>query len=484
MADDDKQAPDKHKHAVETDQTATARTAGAPRRRSAYATRDLTKGSIPRNLWSLAWPQIGEGFLSVVDHVADLVWAGRLGFQAIAGLGVAQTYIIMTNTARMGLEAGMRSMVARAVGARRIAYANHVVLQSLALATVLGVVMVLAGLFLSVPLLRVVGLSDAVVNQAAGYMQIQFVAMAVMGYHRLSAGALQASGDSLTPFKAAAVTRVTHLVLSPLLIFGVGWFPSMGLPGAAVARLVAEWLGVGMNFFALTRGTSRLHLTLKGFYVDLPLIWRIVRVGAPASVTGMQRSLSQLTFVIIVAPFGDMALAAFGLTRRVENLANQSSRGLGRAAGALAAQNLGAGDAGRAKSSVKWAMIYVVGASLTITALLVAFPEAVASFFSNDSDFVSQAGKWITVLAIGTLSMATVQVYTQAFNGTGDTLAPMVVTVCTVWAVDIPLAFALSNMTSLDQFGVPWAIVIGMSLRVVVFTWYYMRGGWLRTGVV
>lgn len=141
------------------------------------------------------------------NQIADLIWAGRLGFQAIAGLGVAQTYILMLMTARTGLDAGMRSMIARAVGARQIRYANHVLLQGLTLTTVFVVVVVPVGLFLTEPLLRIVGLSDAVVSQAAGYMRIQFMAMAVMSYQRLSGGALQASGDSVTPLKAETVTR-------------------------------------------------------------------------------------------------------------------------------------------------------------------------------------------------------------------------------------------------------------------------------------
>ena len=136
----------------------------------------------------------------------------------------------MLMTARMGLDAGMRSMIARAVGARQIRYANHVLLQGLTLTTVFVVVVVAVGLFLTEPLLRIVGLSDAVVSQAAGYMRIQFMAMAVMSYQRLSGGALQASGDSVTPLKAATVTRVTHLALSPLLIFGVWCSPAWDSP--------------------------------------------------------------------------------------------------------------------------------------------------------------------------------------------------------------------------------------------------------------
>ena len=241
-------------------------------------------------------------------------------------------------------------------------------------------------------------------SQAAGYMRIQIMAMAVMSYQRLSGGALQASGDSVTPLKAATVTRVTHLALSPILIFGVWWFPRMGLPGAATANLVAQLLGVGINFFALASGTGRLHLSLRGYAFDKGLSWRLVKVGAPAAVTGMQRAMSQLIVIGIVAPFGDAALAAFALTRRAENVVNQSSRGLGRAAGALAAQNLGAGYADRAKSSVKWSIIYVSGASLSLAAVFLLFPEAVASFFNGDPEFVARAGRWLSIVAVGYFS--------------------------------------------------------------------------------
>ena len=165
------------------------------------------------------------------------------------------------------------------------------------------------------------------------------------------------------------------------------------------------------------------------------------------------------------------------LTRRAENVVNQSSRGLGRAAGALAGQNLGAGYPDRAKSSVKWSIVYVSGASLSLAAIFVLFPEAVAGFFNGDLEFVTKAGRWLSIVAIGYFSMNAVQVFMQAFNTSGATFAPMVITVSTVWLVEIPLAFSLANLTTLGEFGVPWAIVIGMSLRLVAFLWYYAKGG-------
>ena len=452
-------------------------------RRGRYAGRDLTKGSIPGNLWYLSWPQITESFLSVIDYVADLIWAGRIGFQAIAGLGLAQPFLMMLITVRVGLDAGMRSMISRAVGARKIAHANHVLLQSLTLTTAYSVLMVIVGIAVAEPLIRLMGVGDEVVSQAAGYMRFQLFAMSMMGIQRVTGGALQAAGDSITPLKASSVSRVTHLVLSPFLIFGWWWFPSMDLAGAGAANLIAQTLGAGMNMTALLRGTSRLKLSFKGYYVDYPMIWQILKIGIPASVTGAQRSVSQLIVVFIVAPFGDGALAAFAVSRRAENTVNHASRGLGRASGALAGQNLGAGQKSRAKQSVVWALAYAGVASLLVSALFLVFSEQVAAFFNSDPEFVTRTATWLQVLAVGYFSMNAVQVFTQALNTTGDTFAPMVIMLSTMWLVEIPLAFALANFTDLGEFGVPWAIVTGMTVRMAAYAVYFLRGTWLRTGL-
>ena len=461
-------------------QPATPRT----RRRSALARRDLTQGSIRNHVWYLGWPQVAEGFLGVVDQIADLVWAGRLGFHAIAGLGAAQAYLSTIMMARMGLDSSMRSMIARAVGARRIQYANHVLAQSFMLTLVLALVMIAAGLFLAEPLLRLIGMSDAAVEQGTGYMRVQLVAMACLSYHRLFGGALQASGDSITPLKAALVSRVIHIVLSPILIFGWLGLPSLGLTGAAYARLVAEVIGTGMTYWALRSGRGRISLHFREFRIDFPLIWSLVRQGAPASVTNMQRGVSQLVVVGVAAQFGDVALAAFALARRAENVVNQSSRGMGRAAGALASQNLGAGHIDRARSAVRWGMGIGLCMAAPFLALLLAFPEPVAGFFNTDSEFIAISSTWLLVATIGYIFMCPVQIFTQAFNTSGSTFAPMVITVATMWAFEIPLTFILANFSPLGHLGIPAAIVGGMALRMVAFTWYYFKGAWLRTGLI
>ena len=216
------------------------------------------------------------------------------------------------------------------------------------------------------------------------------------------------------------------------------------------------------------------------------MIWSILKIGVPASVTGAQRAVSQLIVVFMVAPFGAGALAAFALSRRAENTVNHASRGMGRAAGALAGQNLGAGSYSKGRGNrLIWALIYAGGASVVACRQSSWHSRSpIAGFFNSDAEFVAQASIWLQILAVGYLSMNAVQVFTQAFNTTGDTFAPMVIMLTTMWLVEIPLAFALSQYTGLAEFGVPWAIVIGMTLRMAAYIVHFYRGTWLRTGLM
>ena len=446
--------------------------------------RDLTRGSVPRNLWNMAWPQMADSALTVVDQIADLFWAGRMGYKTIAGLGVAQTYILIYSTARIGLDAGMRAMISRAIGANDREYANHVLLQALTMTFIWTLVVGGLGIIFTDKLLSVVGVSGAVVESATMYMQLQFVAYSMQNFIRLTGGALNAAGDSINPLKAVTVSRGVHILSSPFFIFGWLWFPDMGIAGAAAANIVAQLLGLIMNLVVLHKGNSGLKLSFKSYRVDIILIWRLFRVGLPAAMTSMQRSISQLVLLVCVSRFGDAPVAAFALSRRVENIVNNTSRGLGRASAAVAGQNLGAGYLNRAKSSLSWALVYSAILSAIAMTLYLLFTEEIAAVFNGDPNFIGHMTTWLIILAIATFPMSSVQVLTHGISNTGATVAPMNITLTTMWLIEIPMAFGLALLTPLDSGGVPWGIACGNGVRCLAFLWYFHRGSWLKSGVI
>ena len=468
-------------------------------RRPARYGKDLTKGSVPRNLWWLAWPQMVENVLNVVDQLADLVWAGFISASAIAGVGIGQSYKMLVMTGRLGLDTAMRATVSRAIGAVNPALANHYALQGFTLSAGYSLIMVLIGVFLTVPLMRVLGLSEDIIDAGSLYLRIQFIGTGAMAFRQTSGSALVASGDAITPMKATMLTRATHIALTPFLIFGWLGLPEMGIAGAAMADVLAQSLGAAWNLNVLFRGSSRLHLSLKGYRVDFPVLGRLIRIGAPASVTGMERSIAQLVVVGLAAQFGTLAVAAFSLGRRTENLAQLGSGGLGRASGVLVGQNLGAGEPERARGTVKWALLFVFTIGLALTVLLFAMAPLLVKLFTRDAELVALATTWLRIQALSLVFLGAGQVLGQSFNTAGDTMAPMLVTLLSMWVLEIPLALMLTGATHtfglfgmpftlpvlahLNEFGIAWAIVIAMVARFALYVPYFMAGRWLRVKV-
>lgn len=454
-------------------------------RRSLTTTRDLTEGGVRRNLWFLAWPQMLGGVFNASDQIADLFWAGRVvGFGAIGGIGVAQTYGQLLMMARMGLDTGMQALISRAVGAKRIDLANHVVLQAFTLTALLSLVLVLLGIACAPVLLRILGVSAEVAAVTVTYLQFQFISAGVHSLRQTTGSALQASGDSLTPMKSTIASRLLHLGLTPFLIFGWMNLPEMGIAGAAVANVVAQAVGFAWNVYALGSGKSLLHLQVSAFQLDLPLMARIIKIGTPAAATQMERGFSEILLIRLVSPFGDVALAAYALTRRLERITNIGSQGMGRASGVLVGQNLGAGRPERARSTVKWAIAYVLVIRGIAGIFLIVFPAFFVSIFSSDPSFIETAIIWLQIQALAGTLLGGGQVFQQSFNVAGDTLAPMLVTFMSMWVLEIPLAFVLSQWTGLGEYGIAWAIFVAMAARFALYGGYYFTGRWLRVQVL
>ncbi len=392
---------------------------------------------------------------------------------------MAQTYVQLARTGRQGLDTAMRAMVARAIGAGDDARANHVAIQAFTLSGGFSILMVFIGVFLTEPLLQIMGIPEGVIAAGADYMRFNFISTGAVAFRMMSGAALQAAGDTLTPMKATTVTRVIHVALSPALVFGWWILPEWGLVGTAVANTLAQSVAVVMNFRALFRGTSRLHLSLEGYRPDFPLLWTLTKTGAPASITAAERALAQLVLVGLVAPYGASTLAAFSLTRRIEMLSHVGAGGIGQSTGVIVGQNLGAGKPERARKAVYWGLIYVNISTFVACALMIAFPRPFLAFFNADPELLDIAVKWLQIQVIGYLVMASGMVFMQSYNTAGDTLVPMVVTLISIWGVQQPLAVLLPDL-GFGQYGIAWAVVVALAVRLLIYVPYFFTDRWAR----
>lgn len=440
--------------------------------------RDWTRGNILHNLLRLSWPMVLGNSLTTVGFTIDAVWVGRLGTTSLAAVGVGGIVIMIVMTALMGLTVGMRAMVARYVGAGDDDAANHVARQSFAVSLSLALVIALTGLFFVDEILGLFGVEPDVVAEGAPYLRIMLFAATAMATRLTAEAVMQASGDAVNPMRIAVSLRLVHLVLSPCLVFGWWLFPRMGIGGTAMANAIAESLGVAFGMWILLSGRSRLHLTLRGFQLDFVIIRRMVRIGLPALVSGLQRSFSNLIMIWLVAPFGTVAVAAHTLNQRVEMILFLPSLALGMASGVLVGQNLGARQPERAEKSAWMAVLVAEGAMLIASAAILLWPDGIARVFTSDPELIAQTGNFLRIAVAGYAFLGVMSVLMNALSGAGDTVPTMIVNVAVLLVVTLPLAYFLPQVGSLGVDGVRWAMVSGMVLPAVAFAVYFRLGSW------
>ncbi|MFC2015237.1 MATE family efflux transporter [Chloroflexota bacterium] len=447
-------------------------------RRTSRFDKDWTQGSIVHNLWSLAWPMMISNSINMLGPTIDMIWVGKLGAASIAGVGISGMIVMMMNSARMGLDMGMRAMIARAIGAGNHEEANHIIQQAIFISGSFSTFMAIIGISLAEPILVLMGVEPDVVSEGAAYMRILFVSSIFMSFRTMAEGAMQASGDTITPMKMVTTFRLFHVALCPFLVFGWWIFPRLGVSGAAVANVFAQSLGMILGMWFLFSGRTRLKPTINNYCLDFSTIMRIVKIAVPASISGMQRSLANLMVMGFIVPFGTFAVAAHTLCQRIEMMIFMPLMAMGMSAGVLAGQNLGAGKPERAEKS-GWGALGMVECFLIVIALGVGlWTENIIHVFTIDPGVVEVTSSFLMIAIIGYLILGFNGVLGQFISGVGDTLPPMVFGMIMVWCVQVPLSYYLPKFTDLGVVGVRWAIVIAIAVGAICNLTYFRMGRW------
>ncbi len=451
-----------------------------PERQATPFSRDLTSGSVFRNLLSLSWPIVVNYGLNTLGPTIDMIWVGKLGAAAIAGVGVAGMAVYVINSTRLGLAMGVRAMVSRFAGAGDVDSANHVAQQGFVISAVFSALLAVGGMLFAEPLLSLMGVEADVVTEGAAYMRIMLVGSAAMSFWMMSDAIMQASGDTIVPMRIAIGVRILHVALAPVLIFGWWIFPSLGVSGAAVTNVFSQSLGAALGLWVLFTGRSRLRLTFRHFRLDPRTIWRLLRIGIPGSVMMTQDSITYFLLTFFMIRFGTLAVAAHTVILRIEMVLFMPAWGVGMAAGILAGQNLGARLPHRAERSGWLATGLGEAMTLVLSSVLFLWPEAVIGVFTSDPELVAVASVYLRIAVVGFLFLALMAVLMQFLSGAGDTVPLMVVGIVMGWLVQLPLAYFLPRVTDMGVLGVRWAMVIGLAVGAIGYLVYFRTGRWKR----
>jgi putative MATE family efflux protein len=447
-------------------------------RKSSSFDRDWTQGPVVKNLLQLSWPMIIMESLFVISQVVDMIWIGRLGPSAIAGVGVAAIVTQLVMAMDFGLIVGVRAMVARFVGAGDMKTANHVAAQALILSASWGALMMLIGMTLARPIIGLFGLEAEVVNQGISYMRVLFAGWITMDLLVMCLYVIQSSGDTIRPMFLEGFLRVIHISLCPFLVLGIGIFPRMGVAGAALSNIISQTIGSIVCLWLLFGGYTRLHLKKNDFRVDFGVMWRILKIGIPALIMNVQRSFGTFILTWLIAPFGTLAVAAHSLASRLEMFIMMPPMALGMGAGVLVGQNLGAQQPARAEKSA-WVAVGLFQAFMTFCSVVILiWAEKIMGIFTTDPGLIDIGSDFIRISAAMFFVMSVATVLQNCIASAGDTVPNMIISIAVIWVTQIPLAWLLSKYTGLGVYGIRWALVISTAVGALVYFAYFRAGRW------
>ncbi|MBN1268080.1 MAG: MATE family efflux transporter [Kiritimatiellae bacterium] len=439
---------------------------------------EITGGSIPLSIVKLTTPMLLGAILQNLQSLIDLFWVGRLGPTAIASVAMSGTVIMVLFPALMGIATGTTALVARAVGGGRYDEASAAVGQSLMLSFVLGGAAAGLGWVISTPLLRLLGAEPDVLAAGVVYLKI-FLAGSFTAFTLfIGNAALQGAGDTHTPTLLMALANVLNIILDPLFIFGVGPLPAMGVAGASLATVLSQAAAAALSVRVLLGGNARLHVRRHHWRPNPAFAWRILRIGIPGSGQMLSRSLMSLVLMGIVASCGTAAIAAYGTGLRFHMILLMPAFALGGSAATMMGQNLGAGRPDRARRAVWTAAVYDMIFMAVAAMIVMPLAPAVIGFFNRDPEVVAIGARYLRLVSPFYVFAGLGIVLGRGVNGAGDTIGPMVITIITLWGLQVPLAVFLSRVLQPPTDGIWWAMVGAFVLQALLMTAWFQIGHW------
>jgi len=441
---------------------------------------DLTTGSIPRHIVTFSLPMLIGSLIQTGSSFINAIWVGQfLGTGALAAVTVSFPIIFTIFGIGMGMTLATNILVSQSVGAKRTDELRRVVDSTTVLVVGLGTLLTLLGEFFAPDILRAMDTPADVLDAAVGYLRIFLVSLPFTFGLMAMRSMYQGLGDSKTSLYFLFAAVVIATVLDPILIFGWLGMPRLGLNGTAWATLFAQ----ASVFIA---AVAYMHISKSAIAPGWPrssnlgpMLWRTLRIGAPASVQQCMVSLGMLVVTGVVNGFGEVSTAAFGAASRIDQIAFMPAINFGMAISTLAGQNLGAGHEGRVRQIFKWGCAFSGAITLVISAPVVLFPETLLRIFIQDPTVIELGSSYLRIVGVCYVVSGVTFVSNGIINGSGATLITTAISMVTLWAVRVPLAYTLSHQMNSVK-GIWYAISLSFFVSLSASMAYYFSGKWKK----
>jgi putative MATE family efflux protein len=439
---------------------------------------DYTEAPIGRSVVLLAVPMVLEMIMESVFVVADVFFVGRLGAEAVATVGITESWMTIMYALAIGLSIGAAATVARRIGEKDPEGAARSAVQSIILGFVAAAVFGVIGASFGPSMLALMGASPEVLQTGSTFSRVMLGGSGTVVLLFLINAVFRGAGDAAIAMRVLWFANAINIILGPCLIFGLGPFPELGVVGASIGTTIGRGSGVLYQLYHLTRRGGRIEVHARHMRLDVPTMRGILRISGNATFQNFVSTASWMGLIRILTGFGSAAVAGNTIGIRILLFAILPSFGVSNAAATLVGQNLGAGKPDRAEAAAWKAGLYNTICLSVVGLVFLLFAPWLISFFTNDPDVTRYGVRCLRIVSAGFLFFGYAMVLTAAFNGAGDTRTPTLIALGCLWAWEIPLAWALAHPLGFGPTGVFVAVSVAFSTMSVVSAWLFSKGRW------
>ncbi len=440
--------------------------------------RDFTSEKLGRAIFLLSVPMVLEMAMESVFAIVDIFFVSKLGAETVAVVGITESLMTVIYALGIGLGTAATAVVSRRIGEKDPKAASRAAGQAILTGAAISLFLAIPSMIFYRDILRLMGVSSESIAEYGGYTLIIMGTNIVIMLLFINNAIFRSSGDAAISMRVLWFANIINIILDPILIFGWGPVPALGVEGAAIATSIGRGLGVLFQFYLLFRGKHRIRLNLRSLVPDWALIRNLVRLSAGATGQYLIATSSWIILVRIISLFGSQAVAGYTIAIRVMVFMLLPSWGISNATSTLVGQNLGAKRPDRAERSV-WITGYVNMVFLGLIGLVLALiPYSFIRLFINDPEVVRYGAECLRIMSYGFVAYGLGMVLVGTLNGAGDTVTPTWINFFCYWILEIPVAYLLSVTFGWKETGVFVSILAAETAMTLLALYFVRRGKW------
>ena len=432
---------------------------------------DLLNADINITLRKMTLPMIVAMVMLMTFGLVDTFFIGMLGTQQLAAISFTFPVTFTVISLNIGLGIGTSAVIARQLGSGLHHQAKETATGALMLTMVLAIVLAIIGVASIEPIFRIMGADPAQLVFIKEYMLVWYCAGVFLAMPMVGNSVLRASGDTKTPSYVMAAGGVINVILDPLLIFGWGPVPAMGIQGAAVATLIAWAIGLFYILYVLAIKRSLIDTKLLNWQQLKRSTGGILKIGLPAAGANMLTPIAAGVVTAIVAGYGPAAVAAWGVGGRLESIASIVILSLSMSLPPFISQNFGADKLERVKQAYSLCIKFVVLWQLLIFGLLVLFSNLIAGIFTDEPNVSSTIVLFLLIVPLGYGFQGVTILTNSSFNAIHMPMSALTLNVLRLFVFFVPLSFIGSlwfDLSGLFTAGVVSNFLAG----TIAFLWF------------